>query len=131
MLKWNDEEVRVSGKMESPETIDENKVYINDYVTVNVNDESIAKENCRVFIRYTTDYKVFFQGDTYNQKENIKEFASNHNVKAKWSGKVWQIDTDSIKEDKDLVKLLEDIKENYDYSYRSAERMNEDIKEFS
>ena len=70
-------------------------------------------------------------GDTFNQKESIKEFASKHNLKVKWTGKAWEIDTDSVKEDKNLVKLLEDVKENYDYSYRSAWRMNEDIKEFA
>ena len=130
-IKWNGKEVKVSGKVKNEDLYDQHKVYINDYVTVNVNDDSIAKKNKRVYIVYTTSYKIQFKGDTFNQKDDIKKFATEHNVKVKWTGGVWEIDTDKIKSDEDLVKLLEDVKENYDYSYRSAERINNDIKEFS
>ena len=131
MLEWKNKEVKVSGKMESVDPMAEDKVYINDYVTVNVNDNSIAKENERVYVRYTSDYKVFFQGDTYNQKEDIKKFAEKFSIKAKWAGKIWQIDTEDIVKDEDLVSFLKEILEKYDYSFRTAEKINRDIKEFA
>lgn len=107
------------------------KVYVNDYVTVNVNDESIARENNRVFVNYTTDFKIKFYGDTYNKKESIKELASKYKTKANWTGKVWEIDTEDIIEDNDLVKFLNEILEKYDYSYKTARKIKRDIKEFS
>src|SRR5690554_1955476 len=83
MIKWKGEEVKVTGKMEKrPENL-ENKVYCN----INTKDEAIAKENNRVYVTYTSDYKVWFDGDTYNQKDEIQELAKKYKVKASWTGK--------------------------------------------
>ena len=131
MIEWNGKEVRVSGKMEKSETTDENKVYINDYVTVNVNDDSIAKKNNRVYITYTSDYKVWFDGDTYNQKDEIQKLAKKYKVKANYTGKHWEIDTEDIIEDEDLVSFLKEILEKYDYSFLTAKKIKRDIKEFA
>ena len=95
-------------------------------------DIKVAKKIGRVFVEMNNDEDIVFYGDTYNQKENIKKFAEENNVKAEWDkfNKVWKIKTIDLSDD-EFVSVLKAVMENFDYSQHTEEEFNEMIEEFA
>lgn len=105
------------------------KKLVGNYVDHGYNsDDKFAKKNGLVFFDLDDYANIEFKGDTYNQKEKIKEFARNNNAKAKWdrNKKVWKIETEHLN-DENFKKILKATLENWDCSRKLRKEIEEDI----
>lgn len=141
------EELRAGGEVKDEfkenfggSSIDTNKVYqtlidedyrkklVGNYTDHGFSDSEFAKKNGLVFFDLDDYANIHFKGDTYNKKEQIKQFAENNNVKAEWDSnkKVWEIETEKLS-DEDFAKILKATLNNWDCSRKLRKEIEEDI----
>jgi hypothetical protein len=145
-LSW--EELRAGSKVKDKykdefvgSSLETNRVYqvlldeeyreklIGDYVDHGyMGDCKFAKKNGLVYFDLDDYANIEFKGDTYNKKEEIKDFAENNNIKANWnrSKRVWQIETEQLN-DEDFEKILKATLNKWDCSRKLRIEIEEDI----
>lgn len=139
-MQYKGIEISCTGEMnweDIPEPFERKDVYITasddreEKIRINgVSDKAIAKANEKIFVEYFAPQtgEVKFNGDTYNNKEEIKDFAKKHNSKAKFQpgSKTWTIQF-SPDNEQEAVEMLKDLKQ-YDMSRKTVYGINEIIE---
>lgn len=142
------EELRAGGEVKDKfkenfvgESIDTYKVYqvladedhreklVGNYVNHEyMSDNEFAKKNGLVFFDLDDYANIQFKGDTYNKKEEIKEFTKNNDVKAEWNDnkRVWEIKTEHLS-DEEFEKILKNTLDKWDCSRKLRKEIEEDI----